>query len=64
MQNNCCQNIKIPADAKEKLAELMWDKYVSRAYGVDSCKKYETSSYTLKERISDLFLKLQLNERI
>lgn len=64
MQNNCCQDIKIPVDAKEKFASLIWDKYLSNAYGVDSCKTYETSSYSLKERITDLFLKLQLNERI
>jgi hypothetical protein len=51
-------------DAKEKFASFIWDGYLSTAYGVDSCKTYENSSYTLKERVTDLFLKLQLNEKI
>lgn len=49
------------ADVKCKFSELKYEELIAKKYFIKTCSSKEYESYSLKERIKDLYMKIKFS---
>lgn len=59
LQRNFYNNIQMSASAKCQFAELKYEQLLSEKYFVKTCFSKKEESYSAKEKLADLLIKIK-----